>query len=332
VLRRLVSITAVGMALPVAVLTAPLWVPLTMAADLVSRHWRFPTLRLALFGLVYLAHQWVGVARAVEISMTSRFSRRSSLPAEREVQAWWATSLLQWANRLLGVDFDPLDLSDIPTGSFILLSRHASMVDAVLPIVLICGHLNRYAHYVLKDELLWDPVINIFGKRLGNQFIGRGSRTDAALDGIARLANGALPDSALIIFPEGTYATSRNRSRVIASLQRKVGSGELPTEVVAYAERLDHLLPPKPAGTLSLLAHRPEADVVILGHVGLEDMADLQGFRRQLPLRRPITVRYWVHARSNVPIHPHDREEWLRRQWVELDQWIDSVDNGRDPR
>ncbi len=331
-LRRLAGITAVGIALPLAVITAVIWIPFTMAADIVSRLWRFPTTRLALFGVVYLAHQWVGVARAVEISIASRLSRRSRLPAERDVQAWWATSLLQWAKRLLGVDFHPVDLSHLPAGSFILLSRHASMVDAVLPIVLICGHLKRYAHYVLKDELLWDPVINIFGKRLGNQFVGRGSRTDADIDGIARLAAGALPDSALVIFPEGTYATVGNRTRVLDSLQRKVGSGELLAEVVAYADKLDHLLPPKPAGTLALMAHRPDADVVILGHVGLEDMADLRGFRRRLPLRSPITVQCWVHARDELPTGPDHREDWLRRRWVELDQWIDSLDHSRDPR
>lgn len=331
-LRRLVSITAVGLALPVAALTALIWIPFTMAADLVSGLWRLPTTRLALFGVVYLVHQWIGIARAVEISMASRFNRRRSLPAARDVQAWWATSLLQWAKRLLGVDFHPVDLSQLPTGSFILLSRHASMVDAVLPIVLICGHLKRHAHYVLKDELLWDPVINIFGRRLGNQFVGRGSQTDADLDGIARLAAGALPDSALVIFPEGTYATGANRTRVVDSLQRKVGSGELPAEVVAYAEQLDHLLPPKPAGTLALMAHRPDADVVVLGHVGLEDMADLRGFRRQLPLRSPITVQYWVHPRHELPADPEDREDWLRRQWIELDRWIDSLDRSRDAR
>ena len=330
-IRRLLSITAVGVALPVAVLTAPIWVPLTLAADIVSRLWRFPTLRLAVFAVVYLAHQWVGIARAVQISVDSRLSRRSSLPAEREVQAWWATSLLQWAKRLLGVDFEPLDLSDIPDGSFILLSRHASMVDAVLPIVLICGHLNRYAHYVLKNELLWDPVINIFGKRLGNQFVGRGSRTDADLDGIARLADGALPNSALVIFPEGTYATPANRRRILESLRRKVAAGELSAEVTTYAEKLDHLLPPKPAGSLALMAHRPNADVVILGHVGLENMADLRGFRRQLPLRRPIIVRYEVHRRGDLPNSEEQRETWLRERWLELDEWIGSVPAG-DPR
>ncbi len=331
-LRRLVSITAVGVAFPAAVITAPIWILLTTAADLVSRLWRFPTLRLAGFGVVYLAHQWVGVARAVEISVTSRLTRGSSLPAERDVQAWWASSLLQWARRLLGVHFDPVDLSHVPAGSFILMSRHTSMVDAVLPIVLICTHLKRYAHYVLKDELLWDPVINIFGKRLGNQFVGRGSRTDADLDGIARLAGGALPDSALVIFPEGTYATPRNRTRVLESLRRKARAGELDADVVAYAEKLNHLLPPKPAGSLALMSHRPNADVVILGHVGLEDMADLQGFRRQLPLRNPIAVRYWVHTRSELPTDPHDRAEWLRSRWIELDLWIDSVDRNGDPR
>lgn len=331
-LRRLVSITAVLVALPVAVLTAPIWIPVTVAADVVSRLWRFPTPRLAAFALVYLAHEWVGIARAVQISAMRRLTRRVSLASERDMQAWWATSLLQWAHRILGVDFEPIDMSGLPPNSFILLSRHASMVDAVLPIVLICGHLKRYAHYVMKDELLWDPVINIFGKRLGNQFVSRGSRTDANVDGIARLAAGALPDSALVIFPEGTYATAGNRKRVLDSLRRKAASGELEPEVVAYAEKLDHLLPPKPVGTLALLAHRPEADVVVFGHVGLEDMAGLAGLRRRLPLPEPISMTYWTFTCSDVPASPDQQHDWLRDRWIDLDDWIGSVLDRRPDR
>ncbi len=323
-IRRLVSIAAVGVALPLAVVTAPIWMPLAVVVDLAGGLWRLPTLRLGMFAVVYLAHQWTGIARAVQLSM-SRLTGTATLSDDRDTQAWWAVSLLQWARRLLGVDFAPIDLSGLPNGSFILFSRHASMVDAVLPIVVILGHLNRYAHYVIKDELLWDPVINIFGRRLGNQFVARGSRTGDDLDGIARLADGALPDSALVIFPEGTYATSANRARVLSSLQRKAADGELEPELVDYARGLNHLLPPKPAGSLALLSHRPDADVVILGHVGLEDMAGLGGLRRRIPLRHPIVVRCWTYPRHEIPDDPEEQERWLRRRWVELDHWIGSV-------
>lgn len=323
--RRLLSIPAVIVALPLVVVTAPLWVPLTILVDLASRLFRFPMLRLAVFALIYLIHEWLGLLAALGLGLAELFGWRRTDPVGRtavyrRVQGWWATSLLRWAGRLLGVAFDLPDTATLPRTGFLTLSRHASMVDAVLPALVVTGGLDRFVHYVMKAELRWVPNIDVFGHRLGNYFVTRDGDGRAESEAIHRLGAGSLPDAALVIFPEGTYATPASRSRVRASLVR---SG--PPELVALADELSNLLPPKPAGSLALMDAQPDYDVVIFGHVGLEGVAELSGLRRRLPLVDPIVVRWWSHRRAEVPNDDEARVEWLNDQWRALDAWVASV-------
>lgn len=322
--RRLVTFPAVIVALPLLIVTAPAWVVVSLALDVVQGLRRLPTVRLGAFGVVYLVHEWLGLAVAGILRVGStvgfpRGDRAHRLGPYRAMQAWWATSLMRWAGRLLGVRFDAPDPSTLPSSSFILVSRHASMVDAVLPAILIAGHLRRFIHYVLKDELRWDPNLDLYGHRLGNYFVTRGRNGEIEAERIARFADQAMPGSVLAIFPEGAYATTANRSRVLASLERRN------PKLVGYARALRHLLPPKPAGTLALLDRAPEADVVVLGHVGLEGVAELSGLRRRLPLTDPIVVRWWHHPRDTVPTSEDERVAWLNDVWRTLDRWVDQV-------
>ena len=327
--RRVVSTAAVAVLLPLLLVTAPIWLVVAVVADGIGRLWRFPTVRLGLFTLVYLAHQWAGMTAALGLWLTETLTRRPRLNGYRRVQAWWAGSLLTYAKRLLGVTIEFDDPPPLPDGRFVLMSRHASMVDAVVPITLVPG---RFVHYVLKDELLWDPAIGTFGTKLGNQFVARGSRTSADVAGVAKLAADAQPDSALVIFPEGTYATPKTRSRVLASLKGKVERGELGGDVLEQANKLEYLLPPKPAGALAMLSNRPEADVVVVGHVGLEGVAELKGLRSRLPLVHPVVVRWWNYKRSELPTSAEELEDWLQHRWVELDKWVSDVLADRQPR
>lgn len=314
--RRLFSIGAVGFGLPLWILLTPVWAVVAVIADMIGRLWRFPTVRLCLFLAVYLVHEWIAVILATWLWLTGSFGHRLDLGTHRAVQAWWGSSLLRWAGRLLSVHFDFGD-TEFPEGRFILLSRHASMVDAVIPSLLVTGKLRRFAHYVIKRELRWDPALDLFGTRLGNHFVARGRDTKREEESINGLAVGALPRSGLIIFPEGTYATVETRARVLQSLKRHGDA-----TAVAEAEALQVLLPPKPAGTLALLRGRPDADVVIVGHVGLGGVAQLRGLRRRLPLRDPVIVRWWVHPRAELPSTEDDLVRWLNDRWRELDRWV----------
>lgn len=322
--RRAISFTVILLGLPALLLALPFIIVVGGLIDLVGGLRQLPTVRLALYALVYLVHEWVGliVAAALRLAELTRIvDARSEAQFDRyrRMQAWWSSSLLDWARRLLNVRFDLDDLSEFPENGFIVLSRHASMVDAVLPAVLVSKDLKRYVHYVLKQELQWDPNLDVYGHRLGNYFVSRDGDGDSEADAIGRFALTTRPRSATVIFPEGTYATPGRQERIRASLARR---GE--DELLALATELRHLLPPKPAGTLALLDNRPDHDVVVMGHVGLEGVTDA-GLRHRLPLRHPVTVRWWVHPRSTIPATDEERIAWLNEQWRTLDRWVASV-------
>ncbi len=323
--RRLVSCTIVGIALPLSIILAVLWIPAAALIDAFHRLFKFPTVRLGIFAIVYLAHEWIGLNAAIVLGILRLLGWRRNDPIGqvtpyRAVQTWWAASLLRWANRLLGVRFDLQDTGTLPESGFILMSRHASMVDAVLPLHLVTSHLDRFVHYVLKRELRWVPNLDVYGHRLGNYFVARSRDGDAEATAIADFADQAFPDSALVIFPEGTYATPTSRTRVRNSLER---DGE--DQLVELADDLDHLLPPKPAGSLAILRSQPDLDIVIFGHVGLEGVAQLNGLRQRLPLESPVVVRWWIHERHTIPDSDEGRIAWLNQQWRTLDDWVSSV-------
>lgn len=319
-LRRALSISAIAIALPLWLLTVPLWVVIAVAVDLIGGLRQLPTLRLLLFFGVYLVHEWVGVIAATALWFTGRFGRRLNADRHRRVQAWWATSLLDWAGGLLGVRLRFDDLSELPDTTFIIFSRHASMIDAVVPAALVTGRLERLIRYVLKKELRWDPNLDLFGGRLCNHFVTRGGDTEAEEAAIEQMATDAPPGAVLAIFPEGTYSTPSTRRRVLASLER---AGEI--KALQRAKRMATLLPPKPAGALAMLRGRPDADVVIVGHVGLEGVAELKGLRQRLPLSHPVVIRWWVHRRADLPTTEEELADWLGQRWLELDRWVGAL-------
>ncbi len=331
--RRLVSILAVLLLLPLAVATAPLWVPTAVVVDLAQGLRRLPSLRLGAMAIVYLGHEWVCLALALgltahEAALTAMGRRPEEPTSWRRVEGWWISSLLVWTRRLLAIRFELPQPPAFPDGGFVLLSRHASMADAVLPVWLLTGLQGRHpraVHYVMKRELRFDPTLDIYGRRLDNHFISRrGADSDAEASALNALSRRVRPGAALVIFPEGTYATPSRRRRIRGSLERR-GS----TELVELADELRHLLPPKPAGTLALLAGQPAFDVVVLGHVGLEGVSELRGLRRRLPLAEPVTVRWWHHRRADLPAGDAELIAWLNDRWRTLDRWIDSAGSSR---
>ncbi len=316
-LRRFLSIGAVFIGIPVWIALAPVWLVVAVLVDLIGGLKRLPTVRLCTYLLVYLFLELSGIVSGAWLWLRGRGGRSLNLQQHRSVQGWWATGLLSWAGRLLNVRLDLDDPSTLPDDTFIVLSRHASMVDAVIPAAVITGQLQRYVHYVIKRELRWDPSIDVFGTRLGNYFVARGGNTEAEEQAITELGLQAQPGSALVIFPEGTYATAQTRKRVLKSLKR-LGDQAL----IERAEALKALLPPKPAGTLALLRSQPNADVVIVGHVGLGGVAELRGLRQRLPLGDPVIVRWWTHRRNELPNTEDGLTQWLGDRWLELDRWV----------
>ena len=89
-------------------------------------------------------------------------------------------------------------------GPVVLLSRHASMIDTLIPIF-IADENHLGCRYVLKNELLWDPALDIIGHRFPNYFVDRsGGNSGSAIDEVGALAAGTRDSEVFVIFPEGS--------------------------------------------------------------------------------------------------------------------------------
>jgi 1-acyl-sn-glycerol-3-phosphate acyltransferase len=199
------------------------------------------------------------------------------------------------------------------------MSRHASLLDVLLPVVFVSARHDLVPRYVAKRELLWDPWVDLAGHRLATAFVRReGSAHDQDVAAVASLARDLGPRDALVIFPEGTRFTEAKRARVLASLARKDEAA------FARASRLKNLLPPHPGGPLSVLERARGADVVFCAHTGLEGTNHLRDLLAGSLIGATVRVRYWRVAARDVPTDAEEQLEWLWQWWERLDAWIES--------
>ena len=313
--RRLISISLVILLLPLCLLLTPVALLYSLVSDLRGGRTALPTFRLWLFTIVFIAHEWLVIPLSAGLWVRGGFGRSLDTALHSEIQGRWVGSLLRWAGRLLDVAVEWPDHRAFPDGKVVVLSRHASMIDAVIPAYLFTARLDRPVHYVMKRELMWLPSIDIFGHRLGNHFVDRAGDTEREVAAIVRLIESAEQDAGIVIFPEGTYATTETRTKVLASLAKR---GD--TELVDFAEQLNHLLPPKPAGAIALLQRVEQ--VVLFGHVGLEGVAEFRGLRHNLPATLPILTKAWPFNVGDLPDLDDARIEWLHERWLALDAWV----------
>ena len=73
---------------------------------------------------------------------------------------------------------------------------------------------------------------------------------------------------------------------------------------------------------MTLLAGAPTADVVVLGHIGLEAFSSIRDIIRAVPISDPVLVHLWRHRRADIPSDADDQATWLVLRWIELDAWI----------
>ena len=127
-------------------------------------------------------------------------------------------------------------------------------------------------------------------------------------------------DTCAVIFPEGTRANPTKRVRALARIAE---------HDPARAERLsalEHLNPPRPAGSEALLAGAPDADVVVAWHTGFDGMDTFGGILRNLPPLSGRTIRYVARRvpRAKVPVGAAFTR-WLDDTWLELDREVDAA-------
>jgi 1-acyl-sn-glycerol-3-phosphate acyltransferase len=324
VVRRVVLGPAVLLLTLVAVTGLPVLLLVAAAASTVlPGRWR--PLRLLWMLLVYLLLESAGLLVLFALWVASGFGVRIRSPrfqrAHYRVVSWFLRVLFEECRRVLHVRVvvegpPPTTYDGRP---LLILSRHAGPGDSFLVVHALVNWYDREPRIVLKDTLQWDPAIDVLLNRLPNRFIRPepGRSGDLVERQVGELSRNLDANDAFVIFPEGGNFTEHRRKRAIERLRRRGLIDE-----AEKAERLRHVMAPKPGGVLAALAEARDADVVFVAHTGVEHMVTVLDVWRELPMDTAIEMRWWLVPAADVPTGRDERIDWLFAWWARIDDWI----------
>jgi 1-acyl-sn-glycerol-3-phosphate acyltransferase len=322
--RRLVVGPVVVVLILVLLTSAPIWLIAAAAASpLLPGRWR--PLRLLWFLVLYAALELACLAALLALwvatgfgaAMRSGWSQRAHYSLVR-----WFLALLDWeARRVLGVRVEvegpaPAEYHERP---LVVMARHAGPGDSFLVVHALMNWYDREPRIVLKDTLQWDPAIDVLLNRLPNGFItpDPGRTGDLVGQQIGVLARDLDGDDSLVIFPEGGNFTAERRQRAIDRLRDR-GLDRMADR----AERMMHVIAPRPGGVTAALTTAVDADVVLVAHTGLEHLASVVDLWRGLPMDTVVRMRWWQVPAREVPRDEAAILEWLYGWWAVVDGWI----------
>jgi 1-acyl-sn-glycerol-3-phosphate acyltransferase len=296
-----------------------------------SRLGRLRALRLLTFALIWLVAETAALFMCLALWITSGFGGR--LQTEPYQSRHYA--IMEWyLGRIYGAAVSTLGLRievhepELTAGEqaarlarpVIVLSRHAGPGDSLLLVHHLLTVYHRRPRIVMKAALQLDPGLDVVSNRVPNVFISpQRAGEKIYTEQIRRLAAGLGHDGALVIFPEGGNWTPGRWRRGIRRLERQ-GRADL----AARARDMPHLLPPRAGGALAALAACPSADVIFVGHAGLDQLASVADVWRALPIDHVVEARWWRVPAEGVPRGAdHEAQvRWLYDWWARIDTWI----------
>ena len=254
--RRVKTITPRVIGLVLVTALFPALLVIALALDLVrsvTRHVPWVATRLLCFLWVYLAAETVGLLALLGVWVAAGFGRRRAWMVEWtwRFQQVWAGWLFAAVRGLFALRLEVAGEGLVTPGPVIVLVRHASIVDNLLPSVLVARRARVRLRYVLKRELLADPCLDVAGRRLPNYFVRRGTGEAVERENVRRLAAGMGPEDGVLLYPEGTRFTSERRA---AALER---IAERDPARAARLAVVQHLLRPRSAGCSRCSTARP---------------------------------------------------------------------------
>lgn len=319
--RRLLTVPAALLLGAAAVIAAPAWAAVGLAWDAVAGEARRrPRTRALAFFALYLACEAAGLVVSAALWAATLGGRLGGPRRWRErnaaLQRAWSDALFFGSRRLFSLEVVTEGLALGEPAPYLLFARHASVADSVLAAAFVANPRRLLLRYVLKRELLWDPCLDVVGRRLPNAFVRRrGPGLDAEVAAVAGLARGLDARSAVLVYPEGKRFSPARREAAVAALREK-GDAAL----TAIAEGFRHVLPPRLRGPLALLEAAGGRDVVLLEHAGFEGAATFPEFWHGALVGGTLHVRLRRFPASAIPATGRDR--WLFERWAEMDRWV----------
>lgn len=155
------------------------------------------------------------------------------LPLMLGPQRWTHWSMRSWARILLwgcakinNMKVVVAARPELPAGPVIIAPKHQSAMD----IMLVLAHFNAPV-FVLKQELIWLPVISWYALRVGSVWIDR-EQGKASLRKMLRAAKREIDAGRpILVFPEGTrtaYGTAPPLKPGVVGLYKQLGASIVP--------------------------------------------------------------------------------------------------------
>lgn len=319
--RRLITLPAVVVATVLAVVTAPVWIILTSIADAIMGWKRHRCLRVGLTMTAYVLNECWGMVAMFLIWVFTGLGWRIRGPLSMRLHGYvhgrWTKNLFWCTKHILGADVTITNADVLEPSPVAVLSRHISLLDAVVPSVLLCSGQPHTPRHVLMQELLWAPSFDVVGHRTPNSFVDRRVGGEKALDEARWVGSTAQSGGSVVIFPEGGFRTPRRFARSIERLR------ERHPDLADRASSLQHVLPPRPGGSRALLEGAAGVDVVLIAHTGYEAFGSLKQIIRSVPFVHPVEVNLKRIPRSQVPMGEAEFHDWILRQFEWIDAWVE---------
>ena len=211
---------------------------------------------------------------------------------------------------------------EVAPGPVIVLIRHASIVDNLLPAKLIARRHGIRLRYVLKRELLADPCLDIAGRRLPNYFVRRGTGEAQELERVRALAHGLGTDEGVLIYPRGPASRrSAVPERSPASPNATHGAGG-----TGRAHPPPAAAPPRRrrGAARRRTGRRCRPRRPSRPRRATADVGRLAGRPRRARGQGPRDPGAAVRGARAGP----DRTAWLYDLWQEVDDWLDAGASG----
>lgn len=311
--RRAATISIYGVSWLVLTVLSPVWILLGIVVGIVRRR-SFILLRLCAFGWFYFGFELIALV-LIAATFAIRRNPKQRRDALYRLQAWWATVNLKVAQKFLRLGIAVDDAESALPGPSILLVRHASILDTLVACAYVQRPYRYPLRYVLKQELLFDPCIDIVGNALPNYFVDRGGSTAEELAGIRALVTD-LGGDGVLMFPEGTRFSPKKQQIALGKLEAEGGA------MRDAAQMLTHVLPPKPGGVLALLDALPNVDCVFVAHAGLEAFAKVRDLMSGAVVGSTVQVQFWRVAANEIPNDDDERLRWLFQQWGKVNAFV----------
>lgn len=304
---------------------SPALLAITLLIDLVRRK-RFATTRFLLFAGVYL---WVSTIALLGLFLSwvvcgtwagaawDRIYRHAYF-----FQRHWARGLYRGGEACFGVrtDVDDTELPGDARGPFLVLIRHTSLAETMLPLVILRHERDIVLRYVIKRELLAEPGIDVAGQRIPNAFVRRsGNDLSKEVEQVRKIARDMAPGQGVLIYPEGTRFSAKKHAERLAQIQ--ASSPERYERVRGYRR----VLPMRLGGPMALLAERPDADVLFVAHTGFEAVASFERMINGALVGKVVKVKIWRVPAADIPRDEAARAAWLDAEWAKMDRWVDAT-------